>query len=367
MVNISDIIVVGAGASYGARPELPPAARPPLGRDLPRYLQKWRDHNHSRWLSSKVPRLQTVSDFRQVRTVGRTEYETFDAFLRYALRPEWEDRGFEKAMESWLEDSEEAAFSLPTINRILAASLLTGQYCTCDERPDLYDRLLRGYCMLPGCAASVALISLNYEMLCEEAIARVMTGTTITEAVHYIGTSAAAAAESGPEQVTVFKPHGSANWMDYWGTPGSQTNPDRPPSRLSASGLGFDHGRVYVFQGGRTSVVGQLEADAAPLVMAQYSRGKPVAANSSVIETVRTRCIEFVERATTARITVIGVLPPRDQHDDPFLHRLFGAIGNHRGQRLYVNPSRRDCENARALGLEPVMLDFEAFLRHAGA
>jgi hypothetical protein len=39
------VLVLGAGASFGAKPDLPERRRPPIGQQLARYLREWFDAN----------------------------------------------------------------------------------------------------------------------------------------------------------------------------------------------------------------------------------------------------------------------------------------------------------------------------------
>jgi hypothetical protein len=367
MTELDHIVVIGAGASFGARFDAADDDRPPLGAQLPHYLHAWLQRNPS-WVSSHVPRQLTIPDFRQSRTVGRSPRDTIDSFLRDALRL----RSFEKAMNSWLDDPESAAFSVELINRLVAYSFLGGDGCACGARADLYDRFLRDYCGLPNAAASVQLISFNYELLLEEAVVRVMNGASasatevvegvIEDAVEYAGLKTQFSHSRSGQLVCVSKPHGSINWLDPWSSPGSMSNDQRPESRPSSSGVGLDHGVAYVCPGGRANLVDHLRNGNLPIILAQYSRGKPVAANSSVIDEVRARCLRDISAAKSPCITVIGLLPPKDVHDDPFLLQLFKAISASDGAKHYVSPSRDDCARASKFGLTAHQVTFDAFL-----
>jgi hypothetical protein len=63
----------------------------------------------------------------------------------------------------------------------------------------------------------------------------------------------------------------------------------------------------------------------------------------------------------TGYITVIGLLPPKDVYDDPFLLQLFKAISAAGGAKHYVSPSRDDCTRASEFGLTAHQLPFDAF------
>jgi hypothetical protein len=351
-------LIVGAGASYGSRVD----DRPPLGNELADYLHTWLTQNEQR-IAAPPAKQGTLEDFQKFRLGGKEPIEAVRDFLADARKIE--KRGFEVAMTKLIRSNQSRCGLLEEINSVLAQSFLEGTGCRFREQEDLYDSLLRDYCGLP--TAKLQLISFNYDLLLEEAVARVLGVTGILDAVDYAGLEQSGRLNGGP--IRMYKPHGSINWFDAWGFPGSMNNPDRPAgtSSYSIEGhyLGQDSGVALVAPGDRNNISAILTQGESRVLMAQYSSGKPIPSNPSVILAVRAGCVRAMQCAGNNPITLIGLgLPVKDDpDDDPVLADLFNTIRSCRGAKTYVSPNEAECVRAvREYRMTARCVGLDAFL-----
>ena len=200
-------VIVGAGASHGARLDFPGSDPPPLGDDLAGYLLHWYATNE------RIGRLDHV---KGVLEQADTEYERPGTYI---FDRNQEDRQeFRRAIEwlrkcAWDGSFEEQSLHLMqpgsieedknslrrTLWHVLAFGLLNGVGCRFREGPDLYDELVK---CLSGRFARVSYISFNYDLLLEEAITRCTGHDPDYPGLRLL---------TGPATSTgtsVFKPHG---------------------------------------------------------------------------------------------------------------------------------------------------------------
>lgn len=331
-----------------------------LGRHLSSYLADWLEANPN-YVNSSAPKPGTGAAFRQSMRHGDNELDSLKHFLRDVDQPPSRTH-FERAMNELVEAT--AGFSIELVHRVLAGALTDGQRCRFAEREDLYDLLLTE--LRRGSPYSkVSAISFNYDVLLEEAAARVLAQSDLCSAVDYVGLRQPSAPTSVDARgLRVFKPHGSVNWFDFHSSPGSQMNSDKPMGELSPSGLGIDYGEAtvtYVPAGLRQNLVAMLSDKPMRLELAPYGSGKP--AGTALIN-VRAAALRELRASRDACVIIIGLLPPQqgDKEDDPFLFDLFEVIRQHRGPKLFINPSESDCARARLDGLDARQQTFKEFL-----
>lgn len=358
-------LIIGAGASFGARCELPQHQQPVLGSGLLDYLRQWLGANGERF-SRQAPAPGTTAALQQQGRRGATETETLELFLSDASQHfNTTATPFENAMNALLK-TDYAWSTLPLVNRLLAEALLHGNGCRFAEHEDLYDEYLRQQTGSSIQFRSLRVISFNYDILFEEAALRGRSVAGLTEAVDYCGLQQASGLIADAEpRVRIYKPHGSINWFDAGTLPGGLWGSvRRRVSRISASGLGLDHGEAYVPLGTRDGLLGYLQVPTHQLCLAQYCHSKPVAANDSVVAKVRSACLDALSTTNPeTSVTIVGLALPRDDSaDDPFLSALFKVLRAHPGEKVYVDPSPAACHLATAYGLSARQQTFAEYL-----
>jgi hypothetical protein len=396
--KIDHFIALGAGASFGARDDVPRCARPPLGRDLADYLLHWLEANEpARWDRETQILSEDEQEWRHPLPCDMLT----DAKRRKALR-HWLSaaRGltrnkavrFEKAVgKSWrlrhgrLPDrvvehllfwspAQEllghlglyvplfdwrgrASHLLEDLNWLITWALSTGEETVFGAREDLYDATIKEL----GGVDGLGVISLNYDVLFEEAIGRVAG----KDAVWYPGVRFG----QSPKCVPVYKLHGSCNWLtlpnvqvgagENW-----QPDPDGP-------GLAFgpdqtlDTQQEHAVTGCRRNLVAHLKHGYGRKkpVMALYAFGKPAPNNWPGIEAARRACFDAIAANGDARVTAIGVHVPTGE-DDATLADVLHRLGKLKGKRLFVNPSDVELDAARDLGFEGSPWTLRQYLRH---
>jgi len=251
-----------------------------------------------------------------------------------------EPRGFEVAAESLRQRDPDL---IRPLNRLVTWSMLTGLQCAFTERADRYDHLFG----LPRFQGNLALISLNYDLLAEEALMR--AGRDVC----WPGPRD----KQGRTGLPVFKPHGSVNWLRLFSTPVSATlavaeqiAASSPIATLSGPQQGLDTGQEYIPPGPRNNLIWELkrQSNADQAILALYAQGKPVFTNHDCIAAAFDACVDAVRQNMSAGATLIGVsIPP--EKDDPRLDAILGAL---RGLTAvdYVAPSPDDRASAQAHG-----------------
>lgn len=329
---VDEFIVLGAGASYGARDsgDAQDTDRPAQGKALAAALLSYLDQGEF-----------GISDKSQI--------DKTREFLRNAASD------FEAAMDAVNHKytaNIDAASVEAVANPYVIQSLMDGfmlTHSSFDPRPDLYDDLLTVH---EWPAKALAIISLNYDILLEEAALRV-SGLPFSAAVEYVGLRGVA--HGG--RLRVFKPHGSVNWFASPTNRGSSRArsilaPKSPSlGRLERDGtlLSIDTDRDIVLEGTREAIRANFKraTDAFYFpIIATYSPGKPSLGNPSAIHSVRNEVMVALRDNPTAAMTVIGVgVGERELRRDPFLHALM--VENHEGRCVtHVNPY---CDDARSL------------------
>ena len=163
------MLVLGAGASFGARAELKEHALvPPIGDALATYILKWLRANHPNrfqrgaWLRAHDPR-----DARHPGTGlwDMSTYREVTSLLRRVARRSRGALSFEAEVESLIGSKRIGV--LADSNLAIALSMLTGQLSAFRQRADRFDRLLA----MHGHRVA-AIITLNYDLLIEQAVQR---------------------------------------------------------------------------------------------------------------------------------------------------------------------------------------------------
>jgi hypothetical protein len=329
------LLITGAGASFGARTnDRRHPNPPPLGKHLARYILSWIDSwtpSQSR-LTSYLENDPSTPSPELFGSSLRTTRHFFD--LACSI-------GVEEAFERLIRINQPLGSLLPdvtTLNRVIAQALLTYKGGPFECGQDRYDELLL---RLGFPEHGVTCVTLNYDLLLEEAVARVFNVGTIAEAVAYPGVRTLHGGVT--RHVDVFKLHGSINWM-------------RSP--------GMDSGRDIVVEGRREDTILRLKDPAYEPILGLYTGGKPAPRNQGCLESVARCTLERIRTNAFSNVLILGLhLTPAG--DDPRLDEILGAIVGLGLPVLYVNPVESECAAAALRGFTPKRASFET-LMHDG-
>lgn len=343
-------VILGAGASYGARLNFPGSDPPPLGDELAGYLLHWYAANERVGRLNHVRGVLELADTECERPGSyifdrnREDREKFRQTIDWLRQCAW-DGSFEDEALHLMEPGsiEEDKNSLRrTLWHVLAFAMLNGSGCRFREGPDLYDELV-GWLLDRFNAASF--ISFNYDVLLEEAIMR-----KTEELPSYPGLRpiSGTATSTGP---SVFKPHGSINWFTLDHSEKAAKLAKGPQGQWIA-----DYEVEYALLP-RTRAIAELKHPGhfkAP-VTCVYCPGKPATANHGCIESVRAKALDAVRVAD--QVFLVGLRPPResfeeheaanegpDRADDPFLVSLCTVLRPMEERVVVVNPSKPDLD-----------------------
>jgi hypothetical protein len=304
-VERDTVLILGAGASLGARPEA--ECRPPLGAALAGYLLHWLEVNKPRrrvgaWSpgvdddeENDKPDKRLWYDFEELRPVLEK--------ARDCGAPD----GFERAM-SELADASKTGL-LHSLNRVIAVSFLGGKACAFCEGEDLYDQLFRAL----GNRLR-AIVTPNYDTLAEEALGR--TGASYW----YAGTT------WSQEPIALYKIHGSTNFVQPSGSgrgatieiAQSTSKPLRAVPQTPFPSFFNDH-PLYAIRGHRNTFLHHDGVNDYRPIMVTYGPAKPAVYGLPYLEQIRQACSSGLRAAPPARVIAIGIRPPVDDSgaDDP--------------------------------------------------
>lgn len=347
------ILVVGAGASFGARTNLAgQVGSPPLGDELAKYLLGWLEENDP----ARLDHVQRVlADYELDETYPYTGLWELDHIeeLKALLAEIARDGGFEGTLNRLL-DQQASWGLLSDLNLVIASAFLGGVGCPFDPREDRYDQLIN----LPGREIS-AIISPNYDLLLEEALER----SNRLFAYRGIG------AEEPTSAIPIFKIHGSVNWMQVKGHASSASLEialkNVKPTRFvdqDGAGISVETVILYVPQGRRNLLLELKHRPVKPIVLATYGRGKPSTHERVRLENVRRLAQEFVAANADADVVMIGLRPPEDDVDDPTWAALCRALGQSRGSKTYLSPVEGECAAMGKFGFTSRRATLESYL-----
>ena len=318
------MLVLGAGASFGARREEP---RPPLGKQLASYLLGWFDANAPQdgdyeWahameyeLDGTAPPDRLYDGDPDVRPILERAVE----------RSRSSDTGFEDVMDEVMREPSGSRAGLERLNEVLAISLLGGRACAFERKTDLYDEL---FSLL--CPRLRSIITPNYDVLAEEALERI--GLTYRYGgTRYADMQYGIPQESGEADVVLYKFHGSANWFQVSGTGGKaqMAKPLRavPQTRIPS----FYNDQALYPARPRENAFLEHKREGMPPIMVTYGPGKDALHGRPYLDAVREACAADLAKPEPRRIISLGISPPRGQGDDEAweqLCKVFSALGS---------------------------------------
>ncbi len=346
---MSKVLLIGAGASYGARLKNFEAP-PPLGNQLLQYL------------ISKLSLCQQNAE--------RTLYQYQRIFRKEDLKKisdclldaQANNLTYEQMIDRTVADSSNLKL-LDLINRFLSFCFSYGgkngglHSPEFELKEDLYFTLINKL----NLDSSWKIISLNYDTFFEYNLQ--LSGKSF----HYSGmTLGSYRMEPGlPDSIEIFKPHGSINWFGVKdqvshsleqarSRPNSILTWNEEAQRASHQSVGY---YACMFQ----DVLSYLAHDTMAIpIMAHFGKDKYSFWDMDKLQNVRRICIDVMKNADSA--IVLGVhFPTKD--DDRIVHDLFSRC-NKVKDSVYINPSARECDNvATSLpNIQTIQLDMEGWL-----
>jgi hypothetical protein len=362
--RVLDVLLLGAGASLGARADFP--VRPPLGRELAGYLLRWLDANDpalpnvTRWPAlapTADPLIVGPQPWQNKRLLAevRSELEKVTAEDQLSDAPHFED-----LMNRWATaPTRRAGYRdhLEFTQRLLSYAMNFGHACAFLEQPDRFDDLLASF-------KPSVIVTVNYDLLVEQALKR------LSRRHSHPGIPGPAAGDTFRELVSegtgpivpMFKLHGSVDWLAVKsGAAGTDekaveaaaaANPltPRPNDGVFGDGVrlhSYDTKHTFESPNGASLRI-DLQNDYQPVV-AIYGRGKPMLRNLAHVRAHREACFKLLTDATVGRVLAVGVRPVTEA-DDQIVHRLIRHLGAVAAQKIYVSPSAGDCRAFEALG-----------------
>jgi hypothetical protein len=349
------VLVIGAGASYGARPDAP---RPPLGRGLGQYLLDWYDANAPRdsdpvW---SVQMRNPLSFDSPGMALFRPDPDVRPTLVRAAELCKTSNTGFEHVMDELLH--EEHRRLLDKVNLVICFALLGGRACAFERKVDLYDQLFTIVRPALRC-----IITPNYDLLDAEALERV--------GLKYRYRGATDPASDGDADVVLDKTHGAVNLFLPSGAGRGSTE---EAARASARPLKVmrqkrvlsyynDHGVHASIGDGRKNAVAELKIGMSSPVLVTYGPGKDSTYGRPFLEQVRAECAADLRDHTPRRVIAIGISPPRGDGDDDAWQRLCTLLGSLACAKDYWSGVAEEREKMRACGFDVHDGYFEHLLR----
>lgn len=324
---VKNILIIGAGASFGARINESEVSRPPLGDKLLKYLlckidlndlaKKGIIYGHQPIL--KAAKVNSLKNFLQdAHSQGKT-YE-------WAVSELVNDSGMNLPLDF-----------LGNLNRLLAVIFSFGddkggiRSSGFQPKIDLYDEL----CKKIDLGQNWTVISFNYDTLFESAALRNGLGP------YYPGIEVGDF-NGSLQKLAILKPHGSINWFrvaDQHGT-----------SETTSIVLDHDYDLpTHESRGIRAfrpeNVLFQLSEcqDSAP-IMAQYAEGKYTFQELKKLKKIRENCLKEVQQ--TNHVYILGVRLA-EIGDDLVVSKIFDLCRQKADNMHYINPSSDDCKKVR--------------------
>jgi hypothetical protein len=347
------VLIVGAGASFGARVGLDATPPPPLGDGLAAYLLEWMEMNHpdrvdpitrNRMIieqDTDVPDPHVWHDERSVEVVQLLE--------RIKAHPPAAGPAFEPMVDELVRRG--SLLVLALLNAVIARSMLVAT-SSFAEKPDRYDALLQ---LVRPYIAAVA--SPNYDILLEESFKR--AGIRYW----YPGLEE----DPGAGAIPFSKIHGSVNVSQ--GGPSSsgsdyaivQAQARRDPTRLEpqhALGLSVERSTVIVHHD-RAEAIRHYKHWPYDPILASYARTKPATDGRARLDAIRESLRTQLDADPDRDVLIIGMRPPIDDEDDPTWIALCGQLTAYRGRRIYLSPSPAECRAMRRRGFEAIRATLE--------
>ncbi|HZL18350.1 MAG TPA: hypothetical protein VFG23_11450 [Polyangia bacterium] len=351
-----NLLLLGAGASFGARVALGPDPLPPLGHELAAYILRWLDVNDP---SNVVGRGAWKQHFPEIKD-ALTTVANQKTYTSASTQP------FEKLMDRWSRSNDHHRICLRICQKLIACSMAGGQLCGFSEQADRLDDLL-------ALEKPAAVVTVNYDTLFEEAVQRRSLRYTYI-GIPGIHSDVYVSPGGGGTPIPIFKIHGSINWLQARGGAGgpnfeeSLRLAEERQDRTVRSAHIPDASQSFAttVASNRPELLKALD-DFSPSggpVVAVYGPGKPFMSNPEHVERHRAACLDRLRSTAINRVVVIGIRPVC-KADDPTLHGLIDELNARAVEKVYVSPSAEDCEEFRLRGFSAERATLAEFLERA--
>jgi hypothetical protein len=352
-----NVLVLGAGASFGARENLPSSSGgdplPPLGQGLAAYLVRWLDVNDPaqvrdrRTWKQHLPEVKkALAAIANLTSTGTTP--PFEALMdKWSRSTDYRDRQY-----------------LQITQRVIAYSMTEGSNCAFPEGSDRLDSLLAQ-------EDPTLVITLNYDTLLEEAFHRRSIRYTYPDLPGVHNGWDFVSEIGGGTPVPIFKLHGSVNWFQALGGGGGAT--EEEAHRIAEERMDRTVASLHISDASQSFAtevapdrlqMGQkldnFSIKQAPVV-ALYSPGKPLISNPNHVEGHRAACLARLRSASIDRVLVVGVRSV-SVDDDPVFNPVVDELANRATEKIYVGPSDEDRQAFRARGFSTGYLTLADFL-----
>ncbi len=334
------IVILGAGASHGARD----GHAPPLGKDLLHYLDRYLHLvEHEATLNdSGLPFREDgeMSKLRSLLNAGKEHHWTYEQLIDHELRT------YDPYSEnlSLLNRLLVAAFSPPPASYHPPIPRLDEAFT---DRPDLYDHFLQGLRLKRLDSRNLTFITMNYDLLLEQALLR--TG----DAFDYFLPAYNRIQGSG-----FLKIHGSINWWGNFGPFRQLQQGEAVPYDLTLTTLGKDYKDIRVEKDPYDACIA---VDTGDPIIAHYAQGKPAYVNARSLAGIRRKAA--AECMAAAEALIIGVHPPVSSREDETLWEMFTSLKARQVPTRYVGLPPDTDTVAEVWRFQPVPMAFRDFVR----
>jgi hypothetical protein len=309
------VIIFGAGASHGAR--VPPS--PPLGKDLLAYLDRY---------------LQVIQEHMALNPSGLPfrddqQLDQLRSLIENAKKHRWT---YEQLVDHEVAKGNPYNENLGLLNRLVVAAFIPPRTPwdpsiprldeAFEERPDVYDDFLRKLTEKGYNPSNLIFVTLNYDVLFEEAIQRVGGNYDYFLPGH-----------ERNQGYGLLKIHGSINW---WGEPGpfGPLEEHKPiPSPVTLTSRGPVYKNIRIEDDPYAACLGNGAGDP---ILAHYGPGKPIFVNFPTLAEIRSKATTECTAAT--RVLIIGVHPLASRQEDETLWEPFFALKSRAVQYVGLSP-----------------------------
>jgi hypothetical protein len=333
------VVILGAGASHGAREH--PA--PPLGKDLLDYLERY-----LHFIEEEAVRNDSGLPFREGGELGKLRH-----LLNNANERRWT---YEHLVDHEVGKGHPHNENLSLLNRLLVAAFSppSASYNppirwldqAFFDRQDLYDEFLSHLKAKGFSSEGLTFITLNYDTLLEQAIRR--TGGAFDYLLPGMPR----------KRGHVFlKIHGSINWCGKFDLSRTSLEGSDVPVDLAFVGQGRRYKNIQIEEDPYEACI---SADAGEPIIAHYAQGKPAYVNAETLAGVRKEAISECSAATEALI--IGVHPPLSSQEDETLWQMIECLIGRQVPTRYVGRPPDTDTVAEKWQFQPVPKTFRDFV-----
>jgi hypothetical protein len=292
------ILFIGAGASRGARVDH--SVQPPLGKELLQFLAKTIPN-----LKGKAGAARLSSELAEAERIISESSQYSDFELLIASLPRDRRESLHRVIQICFSDLYDAPESIEADYGFRS-------------QPDGYDTLIE---RLKIGVDPWKIISLNYDVLFEEALSRAKIN------FQYVNVPVNWRGAHIPGYLEIYKPHGSINFIAHshqnigHGRLAEVSTLTTSFGRNSKGEVTLEEPIVFAGQPGAKNVIYEAVNSLKRPIMANFTNLKETDVNESVLRVVRSQAIEAAAKAES--VLIVGVAPIVDEVHDPFCASFF--------------------------------------------